>query len=198
MPESMVVISGDGIRFYRKAGPAREIHEVPEYWFSDLRADDRVVDIGANVGAFCLRAARTARQVLAVEPVMAARLRENIRLNNADIRVLEAGLGDGTETVFTWDDLPARVPTLTLAAILETSGGCDFLKCDCEGAEWKIRPRDLAGIRRIEMELHLPPISGPPSQELLDYIAEHYDFTIERRPCHDVLGVMGILHAERK
>ncbi|MDD1668066.1 MAG: FkbM family methyltransferase, partial [Methanomicrobiales archaeon] len=69
--------------------------------------------------------------------------------------------------------------------------------CDCEGAEWLIRPDDLSGIRRIEMELHLPPIGGPPKEALLEYIGKHYDFTIERRPVHQSLGVMGILHASR-
>jgi hypothetical protein len=48
------------------------------------------------------------------------------------------------------------------------------------------------------MELHLPTISGPPAMALLDYIDRHYDYTIERKPCHEVLGVMGILHAERR
>jgi hypothetical protein len=76
------------------------------------------------------------------------------------------------------------------------SGGCDFLKCDCEGGEWLMNPEDLAGIRRLEMELHIPPIGGPPNRELLDFISRYYHFEIERIPGHDVQGVMGILHAE--
>jgi hypothetical protein len=48
------------------------------------------------------------------------------------------------------------------------------------------------------MELHLPPISGPPDPALLDYIAIHYNFEIERKPVHSALGVLGVLHAERK
>jgi len=31
----------------------------------------------------------------------------------------------------------------------------DFLKMDCEGAEWFIEPEELKGIRRIEAEVHL-------------------------------------------
>jgi hypothetical protein len=69
------------------------------------------------------------------------------------------------------------------------------LKCDCEGGEWLIQPEELAGIRRIEMELHTPPISGLPNPVLLDYICQHYDFSIDRKPGHDILGVMGVLHA---
>ncbi|HMV50520.1 MAG TPA: hypothetical protein PKD31_22460, partial [Blastocatellia bacterium] len=74
-------------------------------------------------------------------------------------------------------------------------GGCDFLKCDCEGAEWQIDPDDLAGIRRIEMELHQPPIGGPPNPNLLRSIGELYAFSIDRIPVHGPLGQMGILHA---
>ena len=73
-----------------------------------------------------------------------------------------------------------------------------YLKCDCEGAEWLIRPCELEDVRRIEMEIHLPPISGPPDPALLAYISRFYDFEIERKPCHDILGVMGVIHAERR
>ena len=90
------------------------------------------------------------------------------------------------------------MPTFTLRQIIGMAGGCDFLKCDCEGGEWLMRPEDLGGIRRIEMELHIPPIGGPPNQAILEYIGRHYDFEIERNPYHEVMGVMGILHATRR
>ena len=191
-------VGDDGVRFHHAPSRFRQIFDVPEYAFSDIGRDDVVLDIGANAGAFCLRAFRMSRHVTAVEPVIPAILRKNCTLNDAGIRIIEAGLGDGKPTVCTWDDESALVPTYPLSALVEMAGGCDFLKCDCEGAEWQIRPGDLAGIRRIEMELHIPPISGPPSPALLDYIDRHYDYTIERKPCHDVLGVMGILHATRR
>jgi FkbM family methyltransferase len=188
----------DGVCFLRCTTSSRQIYEVPEYRFSDIGPDDRVIDIGANVGAFCLRAARMSERVMAVEPVMTSILEENIRLNQAGIRVLVAGLGTGAPARCTWDEHSAVVPTYPLQTLIRMAGGCDFLKCDCEGAEWLIRPEDLDGVRRIEMELHLPPISGPPEMKLLDYISHHYDFEIERKPCHDVMGVMGILHAKRR
>lgn len=193
-----LVTTDDGIRFIWKDISCRQIYDVPEYRISDICRDDRVLDIGANAGAFCIRAARVSRAVTAVEPVTAGILAENIRLNHADITLIEAGLGDGTPSVITWDDRSARVPTYPLGTLISMAGGCDFLKCDCEGAEWKIDPRDLAGIRRIEMELHLPPICGAPDMTLIDAISRDFDFEIERKPCHDVLGVMGILHAERR
>ena len=157
-----------------------------------------MIDIGANVGAFCIRASRYSPHVVAVEPVTADLLRENIRLNDAPVQVIEGALGDGTSKKVSWDDYDVTAPTFLLREIIEMSGGCDFLKCDCEGAEWQIGPKDLAGIRRIEMELHIPPIGGLPSPSLLDSIDRNYCFSLERKPVHSTLGVMGVLHAERK
>ena len=199
--------SGDGIgphasmkgarptRFVTRDLPYRQITDIWEYRFDDIRHDDNVIDIGANVGAFCIRAAQYSNHVTAVEPVSADILRENIRLNKVEVKVIEGALGDGNRAEIAWDGCRATVPTYTLRQIIGISGACDFLKCDCEGGEWLIRPEDLAGIRRIEMELHIPPIGGPPNQALLEYLGRHYDFEIERIPGHEVMGVMGILHA---
>ena len=186
------------VRFVTRDLPYRQIMDVWEYRFDDIRHEDAVIDIGANVGAFCIRAAQYSSHVTAVEPVSADILRENIRLNKVEVKVIEGALGDGNPAEISWDGCRVAVPTYTLRQIVGISGGCDFLKCDCEGGEWMIRPEDLAGIRRIEMEIHLPPIGGPPNPALLEYIGMNYEFGIERKPCHDVMGVMGILHATRR
>jgi len=186
---------GHPVVFTTRELPFRQIRDVPEYRFDDIRQDDVVIDIGANVGAFCIRAARRSRRVFAVEPVAWEILEENIRLNQVPVKIVRGALGDGNPGRITWDGITVSVPTYSLREIVSLAGGCDFLKCDCEGGEWSIRPEDLAGIRRIEMELHLPPIGGLPNPSLLEYIARHYHFEMERMPCHDVLGVMGILHA---
>jgi FkbM family methyltransferase len=190
--------SSDKVTFLLLDTAFRQIVEVPEYRFEDIRPDDRVIDIGANVGAFCIRASRCSQYIVAVEPVTASLLRQNIQLNGVPIRVIEGALGDGNPKKINWDDCEIISPTYPLSKIIEMAGGCDFLKCDCEGAEWLIVPEDLAGVRRIEMELHTPPISGPPNPALLDYVSRHYHFGIERRPVHAALGVMGVLHAEKK
>jgi len=192
---SAKVAGEETIRFVKRDRLYRQITEIGEYRYDDIRPTDFVVDIGANVGAFCIRAARYSGHVTAVEPIATDILQENIRLNGACVKVIGGALGDGNPTEISWDGCRARVPTYTLRQIIGMAGGCDFLKCDCEGAEWLIRPEDLAGIRRIEMELHLPPIGGRPNQALLDSIGRNYDFEIERIPGHEVMGVMGILHA---
>jgi Met-10+ like-protein len=183
------------IRFAKRDLPYRQIKDVSEYRFDDIRPEDIVIDIGANVGAFCIRAAQISDKVLAVEPVTWEILEENIMLNQVPVKIVRGALGDGSAAEISWDGVRVSVPSYTLRQLIGLSCGCDFLKCDCEGAEWLIRPEELGGIRRIEMELHLPPIGGPPNPALLEYIGCQYDFGIERMPCHDVMGVMGILHA---
>ena len=192
------IIIRDHIQFRVTDAPYRQITEVPEYGFSDIQPHDRVLDIGANVGAFCIRAARLSPHVTAAEPVTADLLEENVRLNHADVRIIRGALGTGTPAEISWDGCRLISPTYTLGNLIGMAGGCDFLKCDCEGAEWLIQPRDLDGIRRLEMELHIPPISGPPNPALLDYIGDQYIFSIDRSPVYSPLGVMGILHATRE
>jgi FkbM family methyltransferase len=187
----------DGIRFLQVSTPFRQITEVPEYWMDDIRGDDRVLDIGANIGAFCIRAAKKSRHVSAVEPVTTALLRENIAINGVNVRILCAALGDGSLSEIEWDGIRSRIPSYSLMDLIEMAGGCDFLKCDCEGAEWKIHPGDFRDIRRIEMELHQPPVGGLPNPELLHYLGRHFSFSIDRIPAHGPLGQMGILHAWR-
>jgi len=193
----VVFTSTDNVKFLARDTVFRQIFDVPEYWFDDMRPTDRVIDIGANVGAFCIRASSRSQKIVAVEPLTASLLRENIRLNGVSVKVIEGALGDGKPKNVSWDDCEVISPTYPLRKIIEMAGGCDFLKCDCEGAEWQIVPEDLGDVRRIEMELHLPPISGPSNPALLDYISRHYDFGIEQKPVHTALGVMGVLHAER-
>ena len=196
-PASPYRTTRDGIRFLTVTTPFRQITEVPEYWMNDIRKEDRVLDIGANIGAFSIRAAKISRRVTAVEPVTADLLEKNISLNRVNVRVIRGGLGDGSPSEIEWDGVYSAVPTFRLRDLVRISGGCDFLKCDCEGAEWKISPGDFKGIRRIEMELHLPPVGGLPNTELLRYIGREYSFTVDRIPAYGPLGQLGILHAWR-
>ena len=106
-----------------------------------------MLDIGANIGAFCIRAARFSPHVTAVEPVTADLLEENVRLNHADVQDHPGRLAPVHRR-----DIVGRVPSDISHVHARKphcmAEGCDFLKCDCEGAEWLIQPRDLDGIRK--------------------------------------------------
>ncbi|MDI6719201.1 MAG: FkbM family methyltransferase [Methanomicrobiales archaeon] len=190
-----VLVAPDGVKFVRGGDPGDSVYTIEDYRADDIRPDDVVLDIGANAGAFCIRAARRARHVFAVEPVTADLLRSNIALNGVRVPVLEGALGDGGVREISWGGRTVSARTYPLRELRSLAGGCDFLKCDCEGGEWSIVPAELAGIRRIEMELHVPPISGPVNPALLEYISRHYAFEIEWLHQRGPLGVLGVLHA---
>ena len=69
MPSFPLLPEEPDIVFSAESMPYRQITSVTEYRFDDIRPGDRVLDIGANVGGFCIRAARIGGQVTAVEPV---------------------------------------------------------------------------------------------------------------------------------
>jgi len=85
---------------------------------------------------------------------MVEELRRNISLNSRNIQVIEAALGDGEVIEAKWKYHRKSIRAMTLSDIKSFCGGCDFLKIDCEGNEWLVKPEELDGIRRIEMEVH--------------------------------------------
>jgi hypothetical protein len=142
--------------------------------FSDIQKDDVVIDIGANIGGFCIPAAKLSNHVFAIEPLTTEELRNNIIKNNVNVNVIEGGLGNGTPSEVLWFTKNI-VKTYTFDRIKALCGGCDFLKCDCEGFEWFINPNDLEGIRRIEMEVHNFNPSPNEPKILLDTIMNEFN-----------------------
>ena len=188
------IVTREGFRF--GANPnIRTLFEVADsYRVDDIRDTDIVLDIGANVGGFAIPAAAKAQMVFAVEPILTDELRRNIEMNpNHYIAVIPAALGDGTHREVSWCGETRYIKTTTLTQLIKMCGGhIDFLKCDCEGGEWFIRPEELVGIRRIEMELHY--FRGmKPDTELIDFIQNNYDTVIDYRDPDTRL-----LHAECK
>jgi len=155
--------------------------------YSDPRPGSVVVDIGANIGAFSLLASRTARRVYAVEPIPSNYeiLCRNVQLNGAPpVTAMCAAISsengfstmsdDGVMSSLKWnrpDKAGATVRTITLKDFIQEHAieSVDFLKMDCEGAEWDILAQTDASvfglIQHIEMEYHCMP--GGPSPRLL-------------------------------
>ena len=144
--------------------------------YSPVARDSVVVDVGANIGAFALTASYRAKVVYALEPEQSNYdlLVRNIELNGANnvcpYRVALSnrnGTGlitrEGMASSLYFQSASTKteeVPTCTLQEFLTQHqiDQVDYLKMDCEGAEWDIilstPPEVLTRIRHIEMEFH--------------------------------------------
>jgi FkbM family methyltransferase len=146
-------------------------------WFAP-RAGEVVVDAGAHIGVYTLRAAHAGARVLAFEPDpgTASMLAGNIRLNGfQDVTVRQVALGDvaGEVSLYIPSDYAGRasvahsrpsdtVRTVPLALLDDELlalgvGGVDWLKVDVEGAEVEllrgaVRTLDRTGTVILEVE----------------------------------------------
>ncbi|MDD5220473.1 MAG: FkbM family methyltransferase [Candidatus Bipolaricaulis sp.] len=148
-----------------------------QYDISDLRESDTVLDLGANIGAFSLRCAKICKKVFAYEPITFTALFENIHLNKMEDKIIPmyGALGNGVVQPVNWFGVCRNIRTKTITQILEETGPVDFMKCDVEGAEWYIEPREVKDIRHIEMEFHMnDPLA---SQGKIDEYKYYFDLT---------------------
>jgi len=128
---------------------------IGDYRFEDLRKDDVVLDIGANVGVFSLLTSRQAKHVFAVEPLYPDLVKNHLKINGiTNVTVLETGIGIGDTKRVKYGRREKIIEVRKLTEILERTGQCDFLKIDCEGCEWSITANELKLFRRIEAEIH--------------------------------------------
>jgi FkbM family methyltransferase len=180
-----------------------------------IQQDDIVVDIGANVGVFSVAAAKRGGRVFAFEPVNETfqRLEQNIAINDSAPVLTAYNVGvsvrGGRRELFVSESsegfslfsgsgsgkavLVNTIPfdeIFTLCAI----DHIDFLKVDCEGAEYEIfgaiSDASFAKIRKIVLEFH----HG--KDDLMAKLAQH-GFSIE----HEISSQapeMGIMWASRR
>lgn len=91
---------------------------------------------------------------------------------------------------------------MTLSQIIDFCGGCDFLKCDCEGGEWFIKEGEIKNIRRIEMEYHC--YNSYKKADLVKMLSKHLTIKINSFHLTTLISRgsrftdMGIIHARRK
>lgn len=189
----------------------------------EIRPGDAVVDVGAHVGAFTVLAAISAPRVTvtAVEPSpsLAPWLRRNVARNRLrNVRIVEAACGAepgramlygrGPECANSLHDgdvangsvVPiAETAVIRLADVVDQLPGraCDFLKMDCEGAEYEIllgaEDGLLARIRLIAMEYHLGFDDHRPEE--LDSLLRSHGFEVTLSPLPEARS--GYLYARR-
>lgn len=165
-----------------------------------------IVDIGANVGAFTLFAAWKAPQsrIIAVEaePSNANVVRNNILQNDLEhrvttiakavggsigtLRLFIAKNDSGGNSMFEYQKgaKSIDVPMITLQSLFEEHGidTCDYLKIDCEGAEYDIlyaSPESITNrIRFIGIEYHHFSNRNTHTPEALRAFLESRGFTV--------------------
>lgn len=189
------VVMRNGDLFYASENLGNAVSVFKEYEFDDIRKNDIVIDIGANIGGFSIPASRLSNHVYAVEPIVVKELKDNILLNKRDIHVIEGALGNGDILEVKWVGVHKQLKTMTLGDIKNYCGGCDFLKVDCEGGEWFIKPDELKGIRRIEMEVHGV---GKRSFSEIGNVLREAGFTYDYGECAryiDEFNILWIVHA---
>lgn len=172
------VVSKEGLKFGLEG--VEELGDLmTEYEFSDISRDDVVLDLGANVGGFSIRAAQKAKHVYAVEPLFYKELAENIALNHMEnkITIVRRAIGNGDKIPLKYRDHEEIVETISFQNLLEIlPEPVTFLKVDIEGAEWAITPEEFAGIPRIEFEAHGGDNSCMPvNPAVTDYIRENWN-----------------------
>jgi FkbM family methyltransferase len=149
-----------------------------------LRDGWTIVDIGAGLGDFAIHAAggRPHANVYAYEPFPESfyLMQQNVELNGlTNIRMFPEAVGSGVSEATLFLDAPeavqlstvsnadharvqkrVEVPSTTLDRILDDHDlhSCDFLKIDCEGAEYEIlfstSDRSLQKIKHVCLEYH--------------------------------------------
>lgn len=176
-----------GVLYHRDnpwdSGIAREIWRDATYFGGDweIKPGDNVVDIGAHIGSFAILAGKLGANVWAYEPTKDnfKYLEENIKENDLEGKVHGYNLAitsDGREVsmhtefddnnwntgtasvVVDTSNLNEKAQSETLDAIFLGKGTIDFLKIDCEGAEYEILYGASVGalqqVKLISMEFH--------------------------------------------
>lgn len=172
---------GTGAWFEPRPGDIGDIdvEVVGEVWRNDYRvkrehvAGGTVLDVGANIGAFTVMAAKLGASVVAVEPHPAnrERLERHLNINDvgAQVHVVPLAVGPvaGEHLTMVGDgggahlgDGDIKVETTTLDDLVAQHGPIRFLKMDVEGAEYAafhtVSDRTMLAIERMALEVHGP------------------------------------------
>lgn len=185
---------------------------------------DIVVDVGGYIGSFAVPAARRAKEgrIYSFEPCPAnfAQLQVNVGLNRLDnvsafnvavastdrsITLFLDHMNPASNSIYLRSDQGGDEHVVEREAIsLPTLfarhgiGRCDFLKVDCEGAEYEILMTldraMLDRIGKIACEVHGPAYYGVTdpahTPEKLARFLENHGFVVYRKPVNPYLGML--------
>lgn len=188
-----------------------------------IRGNDTVIDIGAYIGSFTVYAARIARKgmIYAYEPYPESfiMLRENIRINKlANVKTFNLGvLGRNRKTrlhknpflesghsIYIETEDFVKIRCISLKEIFNKNriNFCDFLKMDCEGAEYDIlfnTPEEIfRKIGKIALEYHDYLYRGTGVYKLVSFLSKRGFRKMGFKPFKPLKLGRGILYAKRK
>ena len=152
-----LILEYKGCRFYADSPNFFHIFSVyKDYPLGMLDREDTVLDLGANIGAFSIPAAKIAKKVYAVEPIFSDGLGKNIKLNSlSNIEVWTKGIGLPGSKKLDFMGTSKICQLTTLSALRSLIGRIDYLKIDIEGYEEYINACEFEGIKVITGEFHL-------------------------------------------
>jgi FkbM family methyltransferase len=223
--ETVVYELNSGVK-YKLPYKAPDAAIISEVWVNKvytprgfaINDGDTVLDIGAHAGVFSIFAAKAAKnvKVYSFEPLPETfgLLRENISMNgitsvvainkavsdtSGQRELFVSSVSPGCNSLYIGEGLPKiTVPTISLAEFLAQNSinTIDFLKMDCEGAEYEIFFNCPANvfkkIRKISMEYHN--LDDKRNSQALVKLLEKNGYTV--RIGKD-MGTLGMLYAYR-
>ena len=199
----------------------KEIALEHDYQVSSIPFQDgwNMIDIGGGIGDFAVTTARLCpnSQILSFEPFPEsfALLQENLKLNQVrnvtayqkavsnTSETLQLQIGTGvavehsTAKISAADDPNAiQVQAIGLSDVLDqhSMAQCDYLKIDCEGAEFEMLMNTpaatFARIKRICLEYH-DHVTHYTHRDLVRLFEQHgYTVRLRANPVHSYLGML--------
>ncbi|MCU0642143.1 MAG: FkbM family methyltransferase [archaeon] len=193
------------------------MNKIYHRYLNRLKHNSIVIDIGANIGVFSVLAAKqnSRVKVYSYEPFEEnfLMLKENIALNHLEnqIKPFKLGIGGkkgartlhldeantGGHSMYSGGSREVKINLVTLTDVFRQNKikECDFLKVDCEGAEYEIfystSPSVLKKIKTISLEFHEEHGAGK-AVELAKFLWKH-GFKV-----HVVGRGLGFIYAEKK
>jgi len=171
-----------------------------------------IIDVGAQVGLFTLKAAPFARRVFSYEPSSKnfPSLKKNVERNSLpNVQLHQKALWSSMGTVKFTDGGAGsvsglggmkggyEVETTTLDAVVEEAGNVDLVKMDIEGAEYdvfsKCAASTLRRIARMVAEVHVFAPDHPKRLEGVVRQLEHSGFNVSLRSIPFQNAIVGFM-----
>ncbi len=180
----------------------------------EIRENDLIIDIGGHVGLFALYASLRCLKgkIISIEPHPKnfSLLKENMNNNNflktrlvnkaitnsnEGIKLFIDSLDDSAHSIYGMGKESIQIKSITLSNIMSENNfsKCDFLKIDCEGAEFEIMQslsdEEVLKIEKICLEYHLKGNSLSSLDKLRNRL-ERIGYYVNIKSTNDFLGML--------